>query len=1554
MLVISLLALLKEKNAKLNVENGNLKVKAPAGVITPDIARQIKENKEELVSLLLRTEQQKLVTDILPVVRAEYHPASFAQQRLWFIDQLGGGSPEYNMPESMRFKGSLNVAALQKTLESIITRHEILRTNYLEVNGECMQVIRQSPEIDCPVIDLSQLTAGQQEIEIERLASEERFKPFDLSQDLMLRARLVVLSAHDFVFLYTIHHIAFDGWSSAILLREFGLLYDAFSRQEPDPLPALAVQYVDFAHWQRQTLTEELLAEQMSFWQKHLRGVPQLHNLPLDTPRSGQQSFVGNGFGEMLSRPLLDQLKQLAESQGATLFIVLQSAFALLLGRWSGEHDIVMGVPTAGRRKPVLENLLGLFVNTLVFRSDLSGDKTFQDLLQENLTQSLAIFNNQDVPFELLVDELNIKRSLAYNPLTQIKFVLQNYATHQDAAQRPDMDVLADSKKADFVRFDLDLSACETEQGLYLSWTFKRSLFDLATIQRLAQGYRLLLEQIVADPLQPLQSYALMGQAAAIELRRFSTGQTSVVGSQTLQELFQQQVQRTPDKVAVVSAAGQLTYRQLNEKSNRLARLLIEQGISPGERVSVLVDRSLEMMIALLGVLKANAVYIPSEAGHSGERLNYVLQDAGVQWVLLNSKDHEKVAISGADVLLLDQAGQDPLWLREYPGHDLTADEVIYSQQDGAYLIYTSGSTGRPKGVEILQSGLVDYCVNAFAHYYPAQLDGSLVVTSHAFDITVPSLYVPLLAGHTVYLSAPGEELDQLCTLLSHGNMHGVSQNLLLRMTPMHIKVLFEMLPEQMDGSGQKHVFVIGGEAFPPSLAKALQAKFPHAQIYNHYGPTEAVVGCAWYDVSANIERFDTSLPIGRPMLNTRLYVLNEALQLCPIGVAGELHIGGAGVAKGYNNQPELTAKKFITYPDTGERLYKSGDLVRYMADGNIEFLGRIDDQVKIRGFRIELGEIENILKSHAAIEDAVALVQAKSQDDQKLVAYIRPAKHVLEEFDGCSDSKQVEEWRQIFDDSYTGSNKTTFDNEQADIEADTIGWDCSYRQTIIPDIEMEEWVTETVRSITSLKPKKLLEIGAGAGLLLHRYANSCTQVYAIDLSSQAVSKLSSSVRHKGWQHVDIRQGDALNLSAYYDKQIDTIVLNSVAQYFPSPAYFYHALQEMLKCLSAEGQIFIGDIRNYDLLETFSLSVALYQAEAGDSAESIVQKGLLAKQYEEELVFGSSFFAQLHEHVSGIAPVDILVKEGKAKNELLRYRYDVVIRKTGHKRQAIKSWHKWRDRQQLEQLLQRGDHSFGINGYPNLRIQADIAAAVALKQGRVTDIAQLQSTIDFQRWDGATQLKVLASSFGYNLKLTWSQGEGEIDKLDLIFVAEHYGEEPLIQACAPYSAKHKHNSPHLHSVARVLLPEIKRQLKVLLPEYMQPDAYMLLESFPLTANGKVDKVGFPDFIPVLQQSYVAPVTHTEMVLQDIWQRLLNQPEISIESCFFEMGGHSLLVIRLLNEIKQSFSVALEVKTVFDNSSIQRLAAVIDNLNRVAKLPTGIAGIECKDAEEVEW
>ncbi|MEG5092537.1 amino acid adenylation domain-containing protein [Microcoleus sp. B13-B4] len=952
------------------------------------------------VEIALKNGKSVEALPLLPIPRSESIPLSFAQARLWFLDQLQPESAFYNIPLALHLSGQLNIASLQKAINEIIRRHEALRTNFAIVGDQPVQVIASTLSFQLPIVNLLHLSESEREIEAKRLATVEANRPFNLEQEPLLRGIVLQLGETEYLLLLTMHHIISDGWSLGVFVRELTELYQAFCTGKPPVLPELPVQYADFALWQRQWLTGEILETQLHYWKEQLKNAPNLLELPTDRARSAVQTFRGGYYYAALSKELSAELATLSKRAGVTMFMTLLAAFQTFLYRYSGEDDIVVGTPVAGRNRRELERLIGFFVNTLVLRTNLGGNPSFEQLLNRVREVALQGYTHQDLPFEQLVEALQPTRNLSYTPLFQVMFALDDGTV--PSMELLDLAVSSYSVELGTAKFDLTLSMENTADGLVAEWEYNSDLFDETTIVRMAEHFQTLLEGIVANSKQAISELPLLTPGERQQLLvEWNNTAKDYPQEKCIHQLFEEQVERTPDAVAVVFEEKQLTYRELNVKANQLAHYLQSLGLKPEVLVGICVERSLEMVIGLLGILKTGGAYVPLDPAYPKERLAFMVEDSSLPVLLTQEKLVEKLPAHSARVICLDSD-----W-KEIASHSEENLSSGVKPENLAYVIYTSGSTGKPKGVLIQHESLVNYTTVASAEYEIDQCDSEALLrsplaspfgrsadrilqfSSISFDVSAEEIYTSLISGATLVLRTDSM-LDSIEGFLQ--NCKNWEITVMALPTAYWHELTAFLTQETVVLPSSLRLIIIGGEkALPERLKTWLECVEQRVRLVNNYGPTEATVGATIYDLSVA----DTTLkelPIGRPLGNVQTYILDRNGQPVPVGVPGELHIGGAGLARGYLNQPNLTDERFIrnSFSDSPtSRLYKTGDLVRYLPDGNIEYLGRIDNQVKIRGFRIEIGEIEQVLAQYPDVQEAVVVAREDIPGNKRLVAYI-------------------------------------------------------------------------------------------------------------------------------------------------------------------------------------------------------------------------------------------------------------------------------------------------------------------------------------------------------------------------------------------------------------------------------------------------------------------------------------------------------------------------------------------------------------------------------------
>ncbi|MEJ2140407.1 MAG: amino acid adenylation domain-containing protein, partial [Gammaproteobacteria bacterium] len=927
-------------------------------------------NEPTLAAFALEVEAQQRGDEqpappILPVPHFKGAPLSFAQQRLWFLDQLEGGNVAYNVPSAIRLKGQLDLDTLEAALNDLIARHESLRTIFGQDENGPVQII--APELTLKLIrvDMSDTDAPDIAGELTNLAREA----FDLARGPLLRLHTLRISAEDHIVALVIHHIISDAWSLNILFGELMTCYDARRMGEAPDLPALPVQFADFAIWQRNWLAGTELERQLDYWKTTLAGAPASITLPTDRPHPPVQTYNGTIISRTLSRELSTRLEALARQHNATLFMTLLAAFDVFLARYSGEDDIVVGTPIAGRNRSETEGLIGFFLNTLCLRADLTDNPSFSELLKQVSRNTLGAYAHQDLPFESLVEELKPPRDTSRPPLFQVLFTLQN--APPAAKTFDDLQLEGVLLNQNTAKFELSLGVQETPEGLLAGFEYNTDLFDRDTIVVMFDHFERLLEGIVANPACAVSNLPMLSddEEQALITDRNATAQ-QYPPEETLHELFATQVRRRPDEEAVVCDGRSLSYAELNGLANELARRLSVLGAGPDTPVALGVERSLDMVIGVLGILKAGAAYVPLDPAYPADRIAYMLEDSGAPILVTQSALLEDMPAAGIETVCLDQLIESA----RADAEDLPDTGV--SASDLAYIIYTSGSTGKPKGVQLEHRSVINFLTSMAKTPGFNKSDRLLAVTTLCFDISVLELLLPLTTGGTVVVATRDESVDGYAL----GELLHSAQITVMQATPATWRMLL-----QSDWQGSHGLKILcGGEALDRELARQLHEI--SAGVWNMYGPTETTIwsSCHLYKPT------DSVISVGKPIANTQFYILDNQQRPVPAGVSGELYIGGDGVARGYRDRPELSSERFLVNPfRSGERMYRTGDLARFLKNGEVQVLGRTDFQVKLRGYRIELGEIEAAMQSRGDIKQAVVALREDSPGDQRLVGYL-------------------------------------------------------------------------------------------------------------------------------------------------------------------------------------------------------------------------------------------------------------------------------------------------------------------------------------------------------------------------------------------------------------------------------------------------------------------------------------------------------------------------------------------------------------------------------------
>lgn len=1462
----------------------------------------------------------------------ELEPAgclSHAQRRLWFVCQYQKEyETVYNIPVALRLSGAADVPALKKSLQAIADRHGSLRTRFEMRGDEPVQIVERELEIELRVTEVEENRIG---FCIEQHAKHV----FNLAVAPLWKVDLLRITPRDHVLLLNMHHIIADGWSMNVLMRELSAFYSAFLRDEPCGIEPLPLQYTDYALWQHENVREDDLRRQIEYWRKYLTGAPPLLELPSDRPRPAQQSFKGAVEHFTIDIDLSGRVRRFAVRSDTTLFMVLFAAFNLLLSRHSNQRDLVVGAPIAGRNRPELTDLIGFFVNVLALRTRVDWGAGFSTLLAQVRQNCLQAYRNQDVSFETLVEVLQPKRSLSYHPLYQVAFALQDANAGRlklEGLKPVPMEAVTFTSKQ-----DLFMQCWEDGERLVGSVEYSTDLFESSTVRGLIGRFQKLLQVVIEQPELRVGDIALISQREYEQCFKGWNKTASEYARDCVHRLFERQVVKSPHATALHFNGQTVSYEELNSRSNRLAHYMIERGVGPEIAVGVCLPRSFEMLVSLLAVLKAGGCYVPIDASYPAARIRYMIDDGGIRFVIAHKQRMEQIAAAGIAVQIVcpeENAGKISGYPTENPSVPVTPLNL-------AYVIYTSGSTGRPKGTLLNHLGACNLAAAQQRIFNVSVGSRVMQFASLGFDAATWEWLMALLQGGALCLATeenirPGPELAS--TLRENRADH-------ITLPPSALAVLD---PRELP---DLRTVVVAGEACPPGLAE----KWLERNFMNAYGPTETTV-CATVAV-CNPENLPPS--IGCPISNTRVYILDEGLNLLPPGIAGELCIAGDSVARGYHRCPGLTAERFIPDPfanEPGQRLYRTGDLARYRSNGNIEFLGRLDHQVKLRGYRIELGEIEQALREQPDVLDAVTVIHRRSNGESSIAAYLVPDRKSFTSQDDLQG--QVSMWQSLYDEDVYRDRKAE------DPLTNFNGWVSSYSGKQYPLKQMQAWAAQTVRRISALRTDSILEIGCGQGLFLFRLLPLCRSYTATDFSHNALDYIDEKLAvRRNEAEVRLLCREAVNFEGFSDRNYDTVVLNSVVQYFPGVQYLEEVIENALRVVKPDGAVFIGDVRNFDLMSAFHASVVLYRSEPDLLLDSVRQALYQQQLNENELLLSPDFFLQLQDRYPQIRAVEILPKHDNAslreENELFKYRYDVILHlgEQGGQPHEPDQLDWWRDNITLELLEQRlvADKPLCLllENIPDVRISKDLAAVELLYSTPAGTVGELKN-LSAQDEASALSIDAIIESAGrcgyhavpsligchaghYTLVLTRDSAEFKQRKLS------YPGDRRR------RTGRDLANNPLQGQLAAFLIPRVREHLKERLPDYMLPAFFVMLDRLPLTASGKVDRKALPvpDAAAGVRQAYVPPRNDIEAGLILLWSELLavDADSLGVEDNFFDVGGHSLLAVKLQKSINDRFHVPVSVADIFEQPSIAALAVVIerrlassDQYEKIPRLP----------------
>ncbi|QJB31967.1 non-ribosomal peptide synthase/polyketide synthase [Chitinophaga oryzae] len=1531
--IIDLLNEAHDSGIKVSFEDDNLLVEADEDKeIDAGFLDRLRNNKNSLIAYFKKHKsgtQEKHFSGSIRDARDNDDgpvPLSFSQDRLWFIHQLEG-SVQYHIPAALRLKGKLDVAALNFALRTVVNRHEVLRTVIHQADGNVWQRVLEKDQWQLDIIDG---TSGYEKPEVLQAYMDELVQiPFDLFHDHMLRAHLIQLAPEEFLLVLVMHHIASDGWSTAILVNELNEAYTAATEKREPVLEPLDIQFADYAVWQRKYLAGDMLDKQLSYWKKQLDGASLL-NLPTDYERPAVKSTRGALVTFHIPQQLTAALEKLSQEQGATLYMTLLAAFKVLLYRYSGQEDISIGGVVAGRMRTEMERLIGFFVNTLVLRTHLDGNPDFITLLQQVKNTLLDAYEHQEVPFEKVVEAVMGERDISKNPLFQVVFVLQNVPPTKELKMGEV--VMQDEKIMRTTSlFDLSWSMEQGPDGIDVEVEYYTDIFTEATIQRMVGHFQLLLQAAADNPAQSIGTLNMLSEAEKHQLQvSFNDTATLYPSAESVVSIFEGQVAFSPQAPAVTFGKRTLTYRELDEQANQVANYLAEQGMQPGNTIALLSRRGIEMIVAIWGILKSGNAYAPFHTGYPADRLHGMMEDAGITTLLYTSRE---LFISsgmgefttGLDIAAARNSAVTP------PGIRTGSDACIN-------VMYTSGTTGRPKGIAITNRNIINL---AFDRGATSVLPGDrlLQCSNYAFDGSTFDIYSALLNGACLCMVEDDAAIDvfELARIIA-------AEKITIALFPTAL--FHNFIDNQPLGLKPMRKILFGGEkASLPHLEKAL-AVLGQGKLVNMYGPTEVTVAATCYEVNDVTGR--QSVPIGTPMANARIRILDENRQLVPLGVSGEIYVGGDGVSLGYVNREDLTAEKYVTLEDAPGRWYRTGDKGRWLPDGTIAYAGRIDDQVKIRGYRIEPGEIERALNNLPEVGDSCVVVKQQHTGEKRLVSYFVPEQETLQQKEYELSQLQIASWRALYDTAYSKTDEI----EDLDEEFNITGWNDSFTSGPIPAENMQQWVNDITNLIIGLRPKRVLEIGSGTGLIYYPIADHIERYIGTDFSRVSVEQILRRIAkgERRYPDTEMKLCAAHEIILDEKEEIDLVILNSIVQYFPGAAYMTDVLAKAITLLKGKGRIVVGDVRDLRLLPSFKRRLQLDKLHDKTSVREFewsVEQEVLK---EEELCFSPAYFYHLQTRFPEITNVEIVWKQGDYINELSLYRYTVILHVGIEKPVLQPEWQPWdaiADKSTIIDQLTNRIPVIALQDVPGHRVWRERMLDHALKNNLCNNVGDLSDYISAPDKVTHTVNEILdeAMAAGYSCRFLLDE---DPLKINLLIERERFDGfvEQSYSNSISFADTVKTNVPLFTDICEALQKNIKQQLLDRLPDYMVPADFVALQKLPLTGNGKVDRKFLAAWEDIQRKrliNYVAPTNATEQHLAGIWQHLLGVERVGIEDNFFELGGHSLLATRVVAAVRKDMDVELTVKDFFIYPTIALLAAYLQQQEKGSHLPPLVAG-----------
>lgn len=1488
-----------------------IKFDLPTILKSPSIAKLVDNDHQDLLQDIIKTKEK--------IDAPAQYKLSFAQERLYFIHELTGNTATYNMSMVLKLNIKSDISIFSTSLLNVLNRHEILRT----VIGKTKS--SENYQLVLPVnLDIEHRNVKSIS-ELEKLINQDVTYYFNLEKEIPIKVYLYQLKTTHYVN-FVFHHIAFDGWSRDVFKRDLIEYYNYNLNKINGSsialnIPDLTIQYKDFTLWQREYIYNDKYDIQIDYWLKKLDNYSSLR-LPIDKPRPYIFNYQGATLEYKLSKNLSVNLRKNAQNLGVSLYSLLLSAFYLLMRVYSNQNDITIGTASSNRHYRQIEDLIGFFVNTLVLRQVIDSSQSLKEFVKQVSHEVLELHAYQDMPFELLVKALSSDTDLTKHPICQVMFIVQHFGSFYKNELFEDFN----SAVSNTSKFDLTLTVNDESDPLEVSIEYYISIFNKETIESFFYTFENILDQMVillnsSSPktIRDIE-YVKPDQLKIIDL--YCTGKESIIPNKNIHQLFEEQVLKTPDDIAIVYENISLTYSELNKKSNQLSHYLISvYNIIPNDLIALCLDRNEAIIIVIIGILKAGAAYVPIDPLYPKSRIDYILNDANPNLTITSELHKEKIISNHRAFISINDL--DYLYnVDKQPTHNLYT--LQHTLNNLAYVIYTSGTTGSPKGVMVEYYGVINL-INSLINSYKLTPKKHVACFSNVvFDAFVYEFFPAIVSGCTVFLLS-----NQIRHDINKLVDYYINNNVAISFIPTSI--ISEFINHYHGSSIE--IIHSGGDSMSSAIGKLTNIDYT---LMNEYGTTEVTVCSTQYEMKPSNLNYDL---IGTPIDNTRYYILNEDQKILPINAIGELHLSGAGIARGYINSASLTDKfinnKFFKKNDHAhyKNLYKTGDLTRLLPDGNLAFIGRHDSQVKIRGYRIEPREIEQAINSYPGVTKSLVLMtdNKKSPSNKYLVGYYVKNIAMSKE----NDSDYIQNWEKIYDLTYSTLNIKNY-------KQNFIGWKSSYTGNEIPLKEMLEWRDDIINKIKSISPKNILEIGSGAGLIMFNIVNNCNHYYATDFSAEAVDYIEKVITHYNYKNkISTFKCQASEVPySLLSTRYDTVIMNSVVQYFPNLEYLEKVITQLINHIADNGKIFIGDIRDHRLLNCFYYSIL----EKNKSGVSVSEIDYFAKR-DKELLISPDYFMNLKTKYSCIYNVEIMPKMYKSNNEMSCYRFDVMLKINKSCKNSSSTLIDLLVDNSL--FIKRSNlSSYIINNhestenlyikYPNKRIYHDYY--------KLNYLYNITVDLPYENYDSLLNLEevtLLFKEHNYSAKIF-------IDALDPTYfniVACKSNDIDSVQINYDTSivSLKSANSPllNLTLLDQQQNKDMLKFLEKLLPDYMIPKQLILLDQFPLTTNGKIDRSMLPSPGVSRTEAYVPPRNTYEMKLCDAFSLTLGivNESVSIKDDFFKLGGNSVLSIQLAFQINKIFNTNLTVTNIFVNKTIERLATVLQEVKKDFQLIT---------------